>query len=81
MAIKKTLRFDIDGSMNKEAADIFKALLEAYNDVLAKVDADMAAVNATLAKLDADAGVTDTDYAATNPVDVDYASTLALDIE
>lgn len=66
--MRKQLEVDIKGCLNKDLADQLKKALE-------DLDALQTAYNALLAKLDLDAGVTDTDYVATNGV------TATLDID
>ena len=79
--MKIQLESDLKANLNKEAYDVVKDLMEKYNTLLAKVDADHVLINLLLAQLDADAGVTDTDYAANSTVDVDYASTHEISID
>ena len=79
--MRKQLEVDIKANTNKDLATVFKDLMEKYNTLLAKIDADRVLINALLAQLDADAGVTDTDYVANHTVDVDYASTHEIDID
>lgn len=79
--MNKVLEQSIKANLNKELAEEVIKLLNNYQSLLAKIDADMTHVNAVLAKLDADAGVTDTDYASGNTVDVNYESTLKLKLD
>ena len=79
--MKSKLIQDVKANLNKELAVEVQKMMDNYNALLIKVDADRVLINALLAKLDLDAGVTDTDYASTGTVDVDYSSTLKLDID
>lgn len=79
MPANKRFKDAIRGSIaNKEAADALISLFDQFEAMQAKVDADMAHVNATLAKLDAEA-LAVSDYVSSNTVDVDYATTNAID--
>lgn len=66
-------------TMDRKALfDLFTAILTDLTNVqtdLAEIKTDY---NATLAKLDADAGVTDTNYAATNPIGTQSSASLNL---
>jgi hypothetical protein len=63
-----------DAATNKTLIDELKT---DYTALLADVAAIRTAYNATLAKLDADGGVTDTNYAATNPGPAATATSIA----
>lgn len=63
-----------DAATNKTLLDELKT---DYTALLADVASIRSAYNATLAKLDADGGVTDTDYAATNPAPAATATAIA----
>ena len=79
--MRNQLEVDIKANNNKDLAAVVKDMLEKFDTLQAKIDADRVLINALLAQLDADAGVTDTDYVANHTVDVDYASTHGIDID